>query len=148
MGDELYNCLMSEINGNYVDQKHAYETLTDINQLRQLETLPRWDAVKSFLGKCWREAFSHPRDDSTLIGLNGYMVALDFCPFLACGNGIAGYDIEGKRFLLRVLKDVYLSGRADIRCCIETAVVEGMSNDDLKLWKGILNGQKYQVRHC
>ena len=60
MEDELYNCLMSEINGNHLYQKQAYETLTDINQLRQMETLPRWDDVKSFLGKCWREAFSHP----------------------------------------------------------------------------------------
>lgn len=143
MEDELYNCLMSEINGNHLYQKQAYETLTDINQLRQMETLPRWDDVKSFLGKCWREAFSHPGDDKTLIGLNGYMAALDFCPFLACGNGIVGYDIEGKRFLLRVLKDVYMSGRDDVRRCIETAVVEGMSKDDRKLWKGILNGQKH-----
>ena len=41
------------------------------------------------------------------------------------------------------LKDVYMSGRDDVRRCIETAVVEGMSKDTLKLWKGILNGQKH-----
>ena len=90
MGDELYNCLMSEINGNHLDQKQAYETLTDINQLRQKETLPRWDDVKSFLGKCWREAFCHPVDDKTLIGLNGYMAALDFCPFWHVGMVLLG----------------------------------------------------------
>ena len=79
MEDELYNCLMSEINGNHLYQKQAYETLTDINQLRQMETLPRWDDVKSFLGKCWREAFSHPGDDKNadrvewLYGSSGFL---------------------------------------------------------------------------
>ena len=141
MGDELYDRLISEINGNDVDRKLAYETLMDINKLRQMETLPRWDDMKSFLGKCWREAFSHPGDDKTLIGLSGYMAALDFCSFLACGNGIVGYNIEGKRFLLSVLKEVYMSGSDDVRRCIETAVVEGMSNDDLKMWKSILKGR-------
>ena len=49
MEDELYNCLMSEINGNHLYQKQAYETLTDINQLRQMETLPRWDDKEKLL---------------------------------------------------------------------------------------------------
>ena len=51
-------------------------------------------------------------------------------------------NAKGVSIHLQVLKDVYMSGRDDVRRCIETAIVEGMSKDDRKLWKGILDRQK------
>lgn len=77
MEDELYNCLMSEINGNHLDQKQAYETLTDINQLRQMETLPRWDDKEKLL---WQSTVAIKSDSvgSLLVLLLRHFAALSF----------------------------------------------------------------------
>ena len=120
------------------DPRHirkTYMMLVSSGSLNNLIGIPPWPKIKKFLVRCWREAFLHPKDTNVAIGLNGYEAALDFCPFLANGNGIKGYDEKGRHYLIQMLHDVYENGDNDSRLCIETAIVEGFSDSDLKYWR-------------
>lgn len=104
--------------------------------LCKLKSLPPWSSIKNFLVRCWREAFLHPNDTNTSIGLSGYDAALDFCPFLANGNWIQGYDEKQEtHFFIKMLHSIYKQGDGAVRLCIETAILEGLSKKDLAFWR-------------
>lgn len=115
--------------------RKTYIRLMQHLNLHKFIGIPPWPKIEKFLARCWREVLSHPKDNDTTIRLNGYEAALDICPFLGGGNGLKGYDEKVRHGLIQVLYSIYVNGNPDSRLCIETAIVEGLSKDDLKYWR-------------